>query len=710
MKTSIVIGFILLLGSAGLLWAQSVTSQSVQTTPPPPTPYAITVQDGNSRVWQRTEYEVGPSGQTVGRNHSYTELATGLNHLVNGQWVESSEQIDISADGNSALATNGQHQAYFPGDIYNGQIELVTPDGLQLYSRPVGLSYDDGTNTVIIAVLTNSFGQVLGVNQVIYTNAFAGLTADLLYTYTKAGFEQDIVLRQQPPTPESLGLNPDMAKLQVFTEFFSPPQPDIQSNTLPAQAGLSLADESLGFGQMQMIQGRAFLLGTNATDAGAMVAKQWVQANGRQFLVEEVPVNAIVDGLAALPLTAMNTGSSKHFLLASRHLKLPPQRLAKTTSKVMRLAKARMPAQGFLLDYQTINSSLTNLTFQGDMTYLISGSSTYLYGTTTIEGGAVIKYATNSAGLDCEGPVTCLTSAYRPAVLTGMDDDSIGQGVSGSTGSPVSGNYAYVYLACLNSQVDLEYLRVCYALYGLQINAGSSNILRNCQFRDNVCDVLLYANTSIENCLFYNSGSYTIYGNSGSGSAAVSILNSTVDLTPELINASGGSPTVSITNSLLVGVTNFGSSFTSVNNYTNSSDAGIFQTLGGGSHYLASSSPYRNAGTTNIDPVLLAELRQKTTWPPAMVYSNVTISTNLVFTSQVPRDTNSLLDLGYHYDPIDDVVGETTMDVNTTLNLTPGAVLGWFRISPYGGGGLWLSNGAKLIGSGTVVNPCDIVY
>ncbi len=177
---------------------------------PPPTPYAITVQDGNSRVWQRTVYEQSRSGQVTGRKHSYTELATGLNHLVNGQWVESSEQIDILPNG-TAAAVNGQHQAYFPGDIYEGQIELVTPDGLHLKSRPVGLSYDDGTNTVMIAELTNSIGQVLGTNQVIYTNAFTDFAADLVYTYTKAGFEQDVILREQPPTPESLGLNPGTA-------------------------------------------------------------------------------------------------------------------------------------------------------------------------------------------------------------------------------------------------------------------------------------------------------------------------------------------------------------------------------------------------------------------------------------------------------------------------------------------------------------------
>jgi len=239
--------------------------------------YAVTAQGADWRVWQKTVVENG-----VSRTHQYTEFATGLNYQKDGQWVESQEKIEVQPNG-TAAATQGRHQAYFPGDLYNGQIELVTPDGLQLKSRPLGLSYCDGTNTVLFSVLTNCAGQVLGDNQVIYTNAFTGLTADLLYTYTTSGFEQDVILRQQPHTPESLGLNPGTSRLQILTEFFSPPQPNIQSSPMPRQAGLSLTDESLKFGRMQMIPGRAFLLGPDASDAGALVSKQWWSWTGGNF-------------------------------------------------------------------------------------------------------------------------------------------------------------------------------------------------------------------------------------------------------------------------------------------------------------------------------------------------------------------------------------------------------------------------------------------
>ena len=58
-------------------------------------------------------------------------------------------------------------------------------------------------------------------------SAFSNLTADVQYTYSKAGLSQDIVLRQSPPAPDSYGLSDQTTILQVYTEFFNPPQPEM---------------------------------------------------------------------------------------------------------------------------------------------------------------------------------------------------------------------------------------------------------------------------------------------------------------------------------------------------------------------------------------------------------------------------------------------------------------------------------------------------
>jgi hypothetical protein len=647
MKTSISLGLTLLLGSAGFVWG---APDDANQTVPPPTAYAVVGKDANSSVWEQTVYEFDPLGNPVPKTHHYTEVATGLHYQQNGQWLDSKEEIDIQPNG-TASATQGQHQAYFPGDIYQGQIELMTPDGLQLNSRPMGLSYFDGTNIVLIAVLTNSIGQVLGANQVIYTNAFTGFAADLVYTYTKAGFEQDVVLREQPPTPESLGLNPDTARLQVLTEFFSPPQPTIQSMDTAPQAGLSLTDQSLGFGAMQMIPGRAFLLGENATEVGARVSKQWAILDGRQFLVEEVPVNAIVEGLATLPLPtpAVQTTSSKTKYIVSRHLTLPPQRLAKNSTKPIILAKTQVLTRGLVLDYQTVNSNQTNFTFQGDTTYYISGTVN-LYGTNTFEGGTVIKY-TNSSSAELKfNPSTTgslwtfRTSPYHPAVFTCMNDNSVGEVISGSTGSPANTGATYLCLAYDNGgdgapAIPVQHARFCYAGTAIfQENRVDCNPIVDCQFLH--CTTALseevYAPFStpvqkLRNVLMSACGTALFV--IPSYSIIVDGENMTVD-DPSgilLFEVSGSTITGTFTNSIFTGITNYlfapypfsvSGTVTFFDCATNSSGAGIYQTVGAGGYYLTDNT-YRNVGTTNIDLALLASLGQKTTDPP-IVYSGTT--------------------------------------------------------------------------------------
>jgi hypothetical protein len=724
MKTNISLGLALLLGSAGFVWgALGDANQTV----PQPTPYAVVGKDANSSVWENTVYELDPSGQIVPKIHSFTELATGLHYQQNGQWLDSKEEIDIQPNG-TASATQGQHQAYFPGDIYQGQIELVTPDGLQLYSRPMGLSYFDGTNMVLIAVLTNSIGQVLGANQVIYTNAFTDFAADLVYTYTKAGFEQDIVLREQPPTPESLGLNPDTARLQVLTEFFSPPQPAIQSTVMPPQAGLSLTDQSLGFGAMQMIQGRAFLLGESAAEVGASVSKQWAIIEGRQFLVEEVPVDAIVAGLATLPLPAVQSNPGTPAPTISKHLTLPPQRLAKNSTKPMVLAKAPIPTHGFVLDYQTVNSSQTNFTFQGDTTYYISGSLT-LFGTNTFEGGTVLKYATNAQLTATESSIPMWinwnSSQYRPAVFTAKDDNSVGETISGSTGNPTN-YYATTALLLVgpNGTINMQYFRISYArqavftegLNYLDINngqlvncqngfssgAGGTFYVRNLLFAGVSTNFnnLFACNFDVQNSTFVSSSYLTTIQNNYYQSDGLIFTNcvfvNVANLTNNIVVI--GSYRVSGSYNGFYNTPNFGSATTTNTFYP-------FQTVGAGSYYLTNGCAFTNTGTSSIDATLLASLGQKTTFPPIM-YSNVTFITNLTLAPQAPRDTNSSPSLGFHYDPLDYVFSACNLSTNLTVSAGTGVGLYDHSGADYGSYGISLRTGANLTLTGTATAPC----
>jgi len=260
---SVIFLSVILLGGTGFLQGQTaaVGGQAAQNLSSP-TPYAITTQDGNSRVWERTTYEKAADGSVVATKHHYTEIQSGLNYKdpATGQWQPSKEEIDIQPGIDGAFAVQGQHQSYFPGDIFQGVIKEVTPDGLQLQSRPVGLFFADDTNSVLIAILTNSVGELVSSNQVVYRNAFEGADASIRYTWRKAGFEQDIVIQGQLPDPGTLGLDPARTRLGMLTVFFDTNDPVATPG--PADAATGLRDWTLAFGSMTMGRGRPLRLGT----------------------------------------------------------------------------------------------------------------------------------------------------------------------------------------------------------------------------------------------------------------------------------------------------------------------------------------------------------------------------------------------------------------------------------------------------------------
>ncbi|HZF02221.1 MAG TPA: hypothetical protein VE344_10035 [Methylomirabilota bacterium] len=640
---------------------------------PQPTHYQVIKRDASQNVWERTIYEKAPDGTIIPKKHSYTELASGLNYLKNGQWVESKEEIDILPDG-TAAATHGQHQAYFPGDIYNGQIEVVTPDGRRMKSRPLGLSYDDGTKTVLIAVLTNSTGVLAGSNQVSYPNAFGGVDADLLYTYRKGGFEQDIVLREQPPTPQSLGLNPDTARLQVLTEFFGAAEPVATKGPMNKQDGL--ADTTLAFGKMKMVQGKAFSFG-NATPAGKVpVYKSWVHLQGRTFLIEELPVQRIAAQLEALPVSASATVSSASSLLhkASATRLLTPVRLVQAGTNTMQLAKADFKQKpGVVLDYvefDAYSSGPDDGIFHGDTTYLVAdiGISFPVF-----EGGTVVKFSeANTYGIYTLGGYTFESSAYRPVILTSMDDDTVGESIEGSTGTPVqSGSYL-----CDDGTYfgrPIHNVRFNHAGCGLYIIDVNGVDISDCQFVD--CGTGIERHyfadeISLHNVLF-DRCDVAVSFNGGGSEAALNAEQVTANVTTFAY-----CDTLNLTNCLIVG--DLGSATTLNTNCTAINPSGtIFQTVGGGSYYLADGSPYRNAGTTNISRQTLADIQTKTTYPP-IVCSNIVISVSTIWNQTVQRNTDTP-DLGYHYDPLDYAISYVTVGDNTTLTLGNGVAVAAFQ-------------------------------
>lgn len=669
------------------IWAGSSATAQIQSANMSTSSDYVCVERGpDSKVWQRAVSHTNQSGVVSTNLQSYTELATGLCHLQDGQYVDSFEQVDPVAGG--AEAIQGQHQVRWSlnANNPNGAVTLTTPDGKKLTSTVFGMAYYDvasGSNAAI-ARLQDCNGSIVAPNQVVYADAFSNLTADVQYTYRKAGLSQDIVLRQSPPAPDRYGLSDETTILQVYTEFFNPPQPQ----TTAVRNSNAVDEPVLDFGDMKMGVGQAlFLKGLDAPMTAGMVAKQWIQVEGRTFLIESIPYPAISNQLQELPQASnlkLRRGSVRRVVESNPSR---PNGSAKV-GRPMKMARAEITQPRLMVDYDILSGSTNNLTLQGDTTYLVSGTVN-VSGVVTIEGGTVVKYGNDQYGPpQIKAPhFVCQTGPYRPGVFTSMDDDSVGSKISGSTGAPNIGGASCLYFGYLGTNsLVLRNLRFSYANFGIIgiINSIGSNSIEmwDCQFVN--CRWAFYAPAVVYsgstpgfpinfyNVLFSRCSAGLESEDFASTYLNISAINVTVDQVGTFVSG-GASNVCYATNSLFTAVTNLSGISTFTHCCTNESGAGIYQTVGAGSYYLADGSTNRDAGTTNIPSGLLADLQTKTTYPPVTNFYGL-FTNDYTFFPQAQRDNNgSTVDLGYHYDPIDYAV--CIVISNATATVLPGTAL-----------------------------------
>jgi hypothetical protein len=656
---------------------------SMAQTPEP----AVVERGPHHQVWQTVTVETNEFGDEITLTGEFVELATGLNYLnpATGQWEASQSRFEIGPEGH-AVAQRGQHQVILSPNINSAaSVDVFLPDGQRLRSNPMGLSFFDtatGQN-VLLAEVTNCVGTLIGDNVVLFDDCFDTIQGALRYTYTRDGFEQDVILYQNPGSPADYSLNPATTRLEMYSEFFDPPTPAKSSQTLAN----NVEDETLNFGLMQVGRGRAYFLGE--TLESAEVGKTWQQIAGRNFLVESMPYLEIEPMLERLQASASGSKQGDVALSTSRRELITRLRKREKSTEVASIQPGRMPEKrGVVIDYTSVNTSQTNYVFKGDTTYFISGNVSCFGTNTTFEGGTVLKY-TNSVSLTVNTPVTWQGSSYRPVVLTARDDQSVGESITPT--NSLSGYYATAALffdanAATNS-LTLQNLRVTHAQTAVAINGRTNHVLSHVQLA-NCANGISATNAEfrLRNALAYN-----VLTNF-TGSTSTGRVEHLTANTATWLNKDIGT-NLYLTNCLLVAVTNYGS-FSS--NSVSTASSGAFQTVGQGFHYLAAGSSYRNAGTTGINATLATQLAKLTTYPPIELTSDFTVSTTL--SPQAQRDTDTL-DLGYHYDPLDYVWSSRNL-TNATLTLTNGVA-----VAVYGGSGTVLRTGAKVFSEGT---PTDL--
>lgn len=703
-------------------------------------PFQAKEKGHNFQIMESTHWVIEPSGETNSVKTSYVELASGLNYLdENGEFQASDPTIEVSPDGTFAAAAKLGQKVTFEANLNTeGAVQILTPDGQLLKATVLALAYYDpisGTD-VTLGVVKDSIGQVIDGNKIVYGDAFTNLKVDVVYEVTKRGIMQMVVLQEAPPPPGDFGLSP-VSYLEVMTEFFDPPAPakkeelldQVRDPALRAQmVSPDFVDEELTFGQSRIGKGAAFWRDNMLEEgpepqADHPVGKRWRSGNGRTILFESTEIHSIQEELDRLPEATWNGAwieQKKDRAIAQLDIKtrtFPNHRFTlRNLTNSIEIAQAGRPSKGGLvLDWSFVNvtGTVTNYTFDAATTYYVSDQLN-LNGTTTMEGGTVIKLGPYSGGspspsLFINGGFVSTTSIYRPITVTARDDNTIGVILSGSDGNPGTEKFGNVGLYFLNSEnVSIENFRFRHQSTGVAFGNSSTKTraISHSQFLN--CKYALWnrydTTLEVKNNLVVNCSDAVFYSYQNADFHAV---NLTVNGSTNLIYNLSGTGSMELENSLLVGIgtiqsyTNQGAS----HNKEISSSAGLFTDSGAGGHYLVAGSPYRNIGVA-IDSDLAKDFRQMTTYAPTVV-EDYTIGADTTWDYTVERDYD-YIDLGYHYPAIDYAVNDVEIGGSApeaaTLTIQPGV-----GIATFGDHGIRLMTYGEVIGKGTQTQKINVV-
>lgn len=718
----------------------------------------ILERGANHNVIRRVSVDRDRFGSTSARTNTWVQLEDGLNYWDPKvrEWRESREVIQLAGSG--AVALEGPMRAIFSSNANdpNGALDLEIQNQVRLRSSILALRYFDAATggAAVLGTVRDVRGELLPPNQIIYRNVFDGVSADLIYTYRKRGIESDVVLREVPPGPEEFGLIPETTRIEVVTEFFNPPEPVRKQELLAtldepelreAVAEPDWVDEDLNFGPNRIAEGRAFAWSAREAaqaqpEGFARVAKRWLRTDdGRRLLIESAEYVGLFDDLLDLPGTVLRKerlqqrsrqwagkpaselrreglrrhggmmagvagrwdGALQRWNDADWALLQRPRSIESAIEGGIQLsAVGGASAPGLVLDWITLTTGTLNFTFAATNTYYVTGNCSFS-GTTTMEGGAVVKFPPTGAtitGVQINGPLVCRTSSYLPVIFTAESDNTAGETIVAGVPNPAT-DYGTRQLRFNNTGVPiaLEHVRLKHGFEALYFQGWNpDNRIRHCQFVNARFPVSNAANTPVR------LGNVLIHGGKSSGvvfSGAFTPYQGehlTIHQAPALL--SGGS--LALTNSIIAAVTSV-QSYSGAGNWQAATATGLFSGVGAGLFYLTPFSALRDYGVIAIDPVLQRDLAQLTTDAPALIGADFGGETNLVVRARRDADTP---DLGYHYAPLDFAVGDRNL-INGTVRMTDGVVLG-----VYGTSGIRMGAGAVLESNGSALRPNRIVH
>ncbi len=690
----------------------------VGSTPPAGSPTEIVSgRNANTRVWQIQKVvddvdvtTMAMSQVTVTR--FVTEKADGLCFQdTANNWQVSVESIQSTENG-TYQALQGPYQIQFGAGLDTQWPIGYTVNGkiMQLGLRYLAF-YDKGNNTLQPLGAINAVPPTLQGNTLTYTNIFPGI--DLSFCYGKGSFQQNLIVRslQALPSPSHYQMDPRTAYLvsvtEIDTSIFACSIQDYTGQTL--QSGFLsgegkdfyFADASTGQALCYVAQSPAF--DSSPVKQSITMYKFLYQQNGHTYLVEGIPYSFLVS--ASFPVT---------------------------------------------LDYNIKTGTQTgNQVWKSGNTYYLSGTYTLSAPwTLVIEGGTVCKYTSGaSITVPSGAKILSVGTTFDYVLFTSWKDTTMGDSVSTTFSTATGGDYgtAISLQSGASASSQIQYCKIAYATDGLDIYTNlntpiQNNIIQQCS-TNGIYLSLNGTNSRITvmNNLIYSGSRYIsfptgIYAIANDTVAYVVALNNTVDGAGTgngILGYNGAF--VDCRNNLITNcfyglsaVNGFGNAhsynkfYQDYSNYygsigQNTGEGSIntnpYATSANGSYYLNPSvSGATSAGDTTA---AYYGLQNKTTVAPVQAPNTITASTTW---SEVPRNTG-IVDIGYHYDPVDVVVGNSgtysTLTIGTsgvdsaTLTILPGVVVSFWRSVSANISQLFSWNYANIIAHGHANNRIE---
>lgn len=411
--------------------ARSATdpSAAVSGLTPDSSGYLVVEKGQDYAVHRKVTAVTNSTGLFTLRTNEFTTLDHGLHYFEAGEWKLSQDLLEPFPEG--AVARFGAYKTIFSSDL--PVFDIATPDGKRILGAVRSIQLTDfatGKSVVLATVKSSAQSRVIPPNRVLYSSAFDGLEADVLYVWKHNSFSQNIILKENSAGLPA-ELNAASTRLEVVTELIEAPDPTISEVILPQQTGPALADAGLiSFGQMLAVPGMAYPVanekalnltdGSVAAENAVHVLKQWHSLNdGRKFIIESVSWPEIEAHLRDLPPKQLAQSRSLVEVAQSR---IWPKALERASRHhPIQLAGGPYRPKGYLVDLEVLTSSVStkvfgNTTYYVPTTYAVTSSSSF-------SDATIIKFGPNGH-LTLSGDMTSPSSGI--VTLTVRDDDSIG--------------------------------------------------------------------------------------------------------------------------------------------------------------------------------------------------------------------------------------------------------------------------------------------